>query len=139
MAAEDKQIQVWAKPVDHGPRVVFGARCVTEGSIQWHLWAGDGSELPSPWDSIREALDDWSADGEGRSWHDIEIVAAPAAIATKQVHSDPAAWDYEQRWWWCNWGPDKGQVGAGASLRNVSRADAIENFRLYLRQPLRPA
>ena len=139
MAAEDKQIQIWAKPIDQGPRVVFGARCMAEGSIQWDLWAGDGSELPSTWHSIRDALDEWSDDGEGRLWHNVEIVAAPVAIAAKQVHADPPAWHYEERWWWRNWGPDKGQVGAGASLRNVSRVDAIESFRRYLRKPLHPA
>ena len=139
MAAEDKQIQVWAIPIDHGPRVVFGARCVAEGSIQWILWAGDGSQLPSTGNSIRDALDEWSADGDDRLWHDVEIVAAPAAIAANHVHEDPAAWPYEQRWWWCNWGPDEGQVGRSASLRNVSRVDAVESFRRYLREPLRPA
>ena len=140
MAAEDKQIQVWANPIDHGPRVVFGARCVAEGSIRWNLWARDGSK-PSTWHSICDALDEWSADGEDRLWHDVEIVAAPAAIAAKHVHEDPAAWPYEQRWWWCNgnWGPDQAQVGPSASLRNVSRVDAVESFRCYLREPLRDA
>ena len=140
MAAEDKQIQVWATPVDYGPRVVFGARCVAQGSIQWNLWARDGgSRLPSTWHSIRDALDEWSANGEDRLWHDVEVVAAPAAIAAKHLDEDPAAWPYEQRWWWCNWGPDEGQVGPSASLRNVSRVDAVESFRRYLREPLRPA
>ena len=143
MAAEDKQIQVWATPVDYGPRVVFGARCVAQGSIQWNLWARDGgSGLPSTWHSIRDALDEWSANGEDRLWHDVEVVAAPAAIAAKHLDEDPAAWPYEQRWWWCNWGPegpDEGQVGPSASLRNVSRVDAVESFRRYLREPLRPA
>ena len=139
MATEDKQIQVWAEPADHGPRAVFGARYVAEGSIQWGLWARDGSRLPSTWHSIRDALDEWSAGGENRRWHDVEVVAAPAAIAAKHIDDEPAAWPYEQRWWWCNRDPNEGQVGPAASLRNVSRADAIESFRRYLRDPLRPA
>ena len=136
MAAEDKQIQVWAEPVDHGPRAVFGARCLADGSIHWSLWAHDESTRPSTWPSVRDALDEWSADGEDRLWHRVEVVAASAAIAAKHVDDAPAAWPYEQRWWWCNWGPDNGQVGSAAALRNVSRVDAVESFRRYLREPL---
>ena len=134
MAAEDKQIQVWASPVDHGPRVVFGARCMAEGSIRWKLWPHDGGRR-----SIHDALDEWSADGEDRLWHEVEVVAASAAIAAKHVDEDPAAWPYEQRWWWCNWGSDQGQIGPSELLRDVSRVDAVESFRRYLRDPLRPA
>ena len=139
MAAEDKQIQAWARPVDHGPRVVFGARCIAEGSIQWNFWRHDGGRLPSAWRSIRNALDEWSADGEDRLWHDVQVVAAPAAVAATHLDKDPIAWCYEQRWWWCNWGPDEGQIGASESLRNVSRVDAVESFRRHLLDPLRPA
>ena len=121
MAANDKQIQVWATPVDHGPRVVFGARWEERGPSPWHFWLRETGTPPSTGDSIRDALAKWSADGEDRSWHEIEIVAAPAAIAAKHVNQNPAAWFYEQRWWWCNWGPNRGQIGAAASLRNVPR------------------
>ena len=142
MAAEDKQIQVWAKPVGHKPRVVFGARCVGGEPTQWNLWSGDGGPLPSAWRPSRrvfDALDEWSADGEDRFWVEVEVLAAPAATAVKHLQQEPAAWDYEERWWWYNWGPNEGQIGAAASLRNVSRVDAVESLRRYLRDPLRPA
>ena len=141
MAAEDKQIQVWAKPVGHKPRIVFGARCVGGEPTQWNLWSGDGGPLPSAWRPSRrvfDALDEWSADGEDRLWDEVEVLAAPAATAVKHLQQEPAAWDYEERWWWSNGGPDKGQIGAAASLRNVFRIDAVESFRRYLRGPFRP-
>ena len=139
MAAEDKQIQVWAKPIDNGPRVVFVARCVTQGSIEWNWSARDKSERPSTRQSIDDALDEWATDGEDRLWEEIEIVAASAATAAKHVQDEPAAWHYEQRWWWCNWGSDEGQVVASGSLKDVARVDAIKNFRHYLRKPFGPA
>ena len=138
MAAEDKQIQVWARPVGHKPRVVLGARCVGGESTQWNFWSGDGGTLPSAWRSLCEALDEWSADGEDRLWDEVEVLVASADNAAKHHDQDPIAWFYEQRWWWCNWGPDEGQIGAPASLKGVSRVDAVESFRRYCYGVSRP-
>lgn len=83
--------------------------------------------------SIYDALDNWSILGEGSLWRDVEIVTAPAAIAAKYVSQDRAAWHYDQFWWWSNSGAGEGQVGL--PLKNVARADAIENFRRHLQNP----
>ena len=137
MPTEDKQIQVWAKPTDHRPCVVFGARCVGagRGRIQWNFWRRDGDGFSSIGGSIHDALEGWAVGGKDSSWYDVEIVAAPASIAAKYVDQPRAAWRYDQRWWWCNSGTDKGQIGTSASLRNVARVDAVENFRCYLQDP----
>ncbi len=137
MPTEDRQIQVWAQPLDHGPCVVFGARSVGTGRepVQWNFWRRDGDGISSVGGSIHDALDDWSVRGGDSSWYDVEILAAPASVAAVYVDQPRAAWRCEQRWWWRNSGPGEGQIGTDASLRNVTCADAIESFRRYLQDP----
>ena len=135
MPAEDRQIQVWAEPTDGGPRVVFGARYLDAG--RWQFWRTDGDRISLiGGDSVHGAVDDWSVEGEEGSWAAVEILAVPASIAAKLLDEAPAAWRYEQRWQWCNnLGADEGQIGTPASLRNVTRVEAIESFRRYLLDP----
>lgn len=135
MPVEDKQIQVWAMPANHRSRVVFGARSMGagQGFVEWNFWYHEKDGFSLFHGSIHDALDDWSVLGEGSLWHDVEVVAAPAVIAAKYVNQDRAAWHYDQYWWWSNSGTGEGQVGL--PLRNVARADAIENLRRYLQNP----
>lgn len=139
MVAEDRQIQVWAEPADNGPRVVFGARCLDVGGdrARWQFWRTDGGRTSLiHGDSIHDAVDDWSVEGEDGSWDAVEIRAASASVAAKLLDKDPAVWRYQQYWRWRNNGRlGEGQIGTPASLKNVTRVKAIESFRRYLLDP----
>ena len=138
MPTEDAQIQVWATPADYRPPVVFGARSVggERELLRWNFWRRDGEGPDTSCGSIHDALDNWSVGGEDSSWYDVRVVAAPASIAVRFLDQDRAAWPYEQFWWWCNSGTEKGQIGTPEALNSVARVDVIESFRRYLQNPL---